>query len=1116
MLIYLKIFLVGKFKIMTIKQYVNKFVLLRITFLILRYLITCINTVVGCFILSVLIDKIFPLPIMVFHIYWFVILAMLGLFFVNLIKRIIETLHQPTLRLQMLMLSNNLLPHSDDLINAYQLEEKLIQPQVLNFSEELATNFIKNIKEILSKVDFLKLSGCLNLLKVVPLNLVLLVVIFILYALPPYIIKPSIYKIVFTRKPEILGIFVSPKNVRIPLGEPCEIKVIVDKEYSMYIPELLIKTVTMKKFNKVNFEKTTDFIGRKIYKYKIPAVENVIVYRIKFRGISSKMYVIEPIVTPQVSFLDIKVTPPEYTGQKSFNIQSFSETKYLYGSNVQFKGKTNKVINEIYMNLYGGKVKLNIGNDGQTFNGNFTVTKNTELWFELFDTEGTRNEEIIKYKIEIIEDLPPKIQMVSPATDIIVEPNSTIPLVFSVKDDFGIKTVELVYEIEKKLGKVRKKVKDYTGVVTEDIDEYQFDLAKLKLDFGDIIRYYMVVYDNDLLHGYKYDVTNEYKIEIFSYEKRHQVIQQQIEKFIDKTAELLSKEIKFYDTLLTLNTSYTAGFEQLITESENRNSEYKNLELLLEDIISQMTVDPYTSVDTLMEFNGLKQSLQTLYNKLSPKRTQNLKTKDVPSAINTQEQIIDTLERASILTKDVIRRQNMENVNKLMKESLTTAKNLIETLQDLPESLSEEDKLKIMNLLSQIEDRLKKIQDKLAMAKKELPEEFVNRREIQNLDFVTPMDVIDNILELIKTGDVKSAVKLAEELLKQLDLLASSINTAVGECLNSGMSSLSSNMDEIVSKLDKIITVQQEIYQGSKEIDEVRISEIEKYQEKQLPVIEQKCQIINQSIDDINSFLDTTGDFQGKDIYRLNLNLLANKIKNLQDEIKNKRLVQSIKYIEESKSIWEQNVKLSSAVQQDFSMLFSSTIFVMQSLTEISDILQTEPKIIYPPKVDTKRIKLYNDQLSLYSEMDSFTVELKTLGRKSFIIDSGDITLAVSAQVEMKSSADALNKILIPEAVQHQNLALNLLLQLRNSFSSKQEQLQQISQQVGQSTAGSVQSRSIPGGKIGVLIAPVELPSVKDYRPPKEIREEIIKSLSERYPKDLQRVIEEYYKEVSR
>ncbi|MCS7151370.1 MAG: hypothetical protein NZ928_03165 [Endomicrobia bacterium] len=1099
---------------MKIRQYVNKFTFNRILFLVLRYVISCVNTVIGCFILSVLVDKIFPLPIIVFHIYWFVIIAFLLLFFANLVLRIYQTLRFSCLQLQKFLIIKNLLKSTDDLINAYQLEDALISPKDLNYSEELARDFVENVKTILSKVDIIELSGLKNIIKVIPLNLALFVITYILYAIPPYVIRSSIHKILFTRRPEILGIFISPKNLTVRSGEVCEIKVIVEKEYSLYVPELLLKTYGDKKFYKVNFEKTVDFAGRKVYVYLIPSVETTILYKVKFRGMASKVYKIEPLVLPNIVSLDIKVTPPQYTGQPVININNFSELQYLYGSKVSFSAKTNKAIQSAFLYLYGEKIKLDIGTDLKTVYGSFIVRQGTELWFEFVDTDGLMNSEAVKYRIHMIEDRGPKIQIISPENDIIVEPNSMIPIVYSVTDDFGIHKIEIVYEIEKKVNKTVKEVKKYQKVATEDIDEYLFDLSKLKLDFGDIIKYRMIVYDNDILYGYKSDFTDERKIEIFSYEKKHQLIEEQIKKFIDKSIELLSQEVELYESISKLTTDYMPDINTLVFQSQNMNIQYDILESMIKNILSEMTSDPYTTVDTMMEFRNLNYSIETLRSKLNPKRIDSLKQRDISSALQIQDQIINTLERATMLSKDIIKRQNMENISRLMEDNLGTNRNLLDALRECYDKISEEDRTKIFNLLSQIEERLKKIQESLTKFKDELPDEFVNRREIKNLDFITPMDILTNIYGLINRNDIKSAIKLAEQLLEQLELLTQNINKVAKEQVSASMLDLTSNLEKVVSQLDNIIVEQQNVYQGTKEIDEFRISEISKYQEKQFPILEKKSEEISKNIDNIILYLDNINNFTGKDVFRQNATFASSKLKDFQQELKNERLIQGSKYFEDIKSIWEQNVKISSASQQYNPVLFSSTVVINQLINEVVEILKTEPKIIYPSRMKEKQSKLCNKQSNIGMQMDEFIKEIKNLGSKSFIVNSDDVNLAISARAEMTGSFDCLNSLLIPKAIQHQNTALNLLLQLRNNFSDKQQQLQQLSQQAGKSVAGTTQLKHIPGGKIGVLIGNITLPSAKDYRPPKEIREEIIKSLSEKYPDELKHIIDKYYKEV--
>jgi len=181
-------------------------------------------------------------------------------------------------------------------------------------------------------------------------------------------------------------------------------------------------------------------------------------------------------------------------------------------------------------------------------------------------------------------------------------------------------------------------------------------------------------------------------------------------------------------------------------------------------------------------------------------------------------------------------------------------------------------------------------------------------------------------------------------------------------------------------------------------------------------------------------------------------------------------------------------------------------------LEELDKLINGELQIEYPKSLVDKNNSLYTKQGELADETENFIIDLKQLGRKSFIITSEDINFVVQAQNEMYNSASSLNNQKFPSALQHQNQALNNLLSLKNNLSSKQQLIQQVAQQVGQPVGSTLQLKNLPGGKTGVLSGRVLLPSVKDYIPPKELREDIIKSLSERYPEELQKFVEEYYK----
>jgi hypothetical protein len=1097
---------------MKIKDFIKKFVFLKVIFLISRYLITSVNTIIGCFVLSILLDKIFPLPIVVFHIYWFFIVSVLFIFFANLIYRIITTYSSPHYVLQDELIKYNFLNHKDDFVNAYLLEHSLETSQQLNFSAELATKFVEDVKNILSKVDLTKIVGIDKIKKVLPLNIVLLAMIYILYSVSPQLIRPSIHKIIFTRKPEILGLYISPRNVKVQYKTSCEIKVSVEKEYEMYTPALFIKTKNSKKFFKFNFDKIEQISGRKVYKYKIDSVEEEIFYKVKFRSVFSKVYVIQPIISPEITDFDIVVEPPEYTFVKPFKIKSFTETKFLQGSKIKFTCITNKDINQVFINIYGKKTKLVIDNKNKKmFYGSFVANYTTDLWFDISDEEGLTNYGNLRYKINVVEDKPPEIEIISPQTDIVVMLNSVVPIVYSVKDDISVNKVELVYRIQNKTGINTIQMKKYLTKTLESIYEFLFDLSKLKLTYGDVIVYHLIAYDNDVLHGYKSDITEEYKIEIFSYEQQHQDIQKEIQQFIDKTTAVLEKEIGLYDTLTKLTTQQLDELNELVKKNKQMEKEFDNLNSLLSSLLDKMSSDPYTSVDTYTEFKSLSSDLNNVINNINPEFLNNLQKQNLASAAKLQQQMIDFLERASMLSQEIVKRQNMENIASSINDASSDTKQLLDTLKGLSGKLSKEYMTKLENLLNEIVDKLKKISELVNTMPQKLPEDFVNRREIKNLDFISPMQSIQNILNAISKGDIYTALEIAQQLLNQLNSLAKNISEVSNDLLNFSNTSLKERIEQLSNKLDKLISQQQYIYEETKKIDDYRIQQVLLYQEKMLEFIKGKIKEVLQQIDQLMN----TESLMSKQFYflfRNNCILVTEKLKIILSEIEKKQMVQTSQLIKESNEIFQQNYKIVEKEQNLEQQVLILTKQVGTMLEELDKLINGEPQIEYPKSLVDKNNGLYTKQGELADETENFIIDLKQLGRKSFIITSEDINFVVQAQNEMYSSASSLNNQKFPSALQHQNQALNNLLSLKNNLSSKQQLIQQVAQQVGQPVGSTLQLKNLPGGKTGVLSGRVLLPSVKDYIPPKELREDIIKSLSERYPEELQKFVEEYYK----
>ena len=122
-----------------------------------------------------------------------------------------------------------------------------------------------------------------------------------------------------------------------------------------------------------------------------------------------------------------------------------------------------------------------------------------------------------------------------------------------------------------------------------------------------------------------------------------------------------------------------------------------------------------------------------------------------------------------------------------------------------------------------------------------------------------------------------------------------------------------------------------------------------------------------------------------------------------------------------------------------------------------------------------------------------------------------------NATEEMSSAADHLGKEESSPALSREENALRHLQDAQSSMEEAQDGMsgRQGSGGPGGRSPKRVLSRGRNQGAMGTQTDNVRLPRAEDYKPPKEFREELLKSLKEKYPKIYEDIIHKYYKRLA-
>ncbi|MBI5966495.1 MAG: hypothetical protein HY882_01370, partial [Deltaproteobacteria bacterium] len=364
-----------------------------------------------------------------------------------------------------------------------QISHKLIMAQVKRTAAEV---YAIKPQEV---VSFRKVLRHLRLL--LPLILAFSVVL----ALDPSFLNRSLALITHplsTLPQEKTLLSVEPGGSVVLRGTP----VIIRAKASGKMPDKLALAIWPERREGIRLNMDPEGNGR--FSYQISSVQSSFRYRVESSRVASPVYSIHVVDPPDVGKLKVTLIAPDYTGLPK-EIRQEGHIEALKGTVLNLEAETTKTVKE-------GKVVLNQGNQfalqvkGDRLVGSWPIFYPGSYSIKVKDELGFENQNPVEYQIRLIPDKYPEGEITSPGQDLEISGNEVIPILYTAKDDFGIASIKLNYQMGEKEHSIPLKS---SGGRSLGPETYRWDLGSLALAPRDRVTYRLEVQDNDSVSGPK-------------------------------------------------------------------------------------------------------------------------------------------------------------------------------------------------------------------------------------------------------------------------------------------------------------------------------------------------------------------------------------------------------------------------------------------------------------------------------------------------------------------------------------------------------------------------------------------------------------------------------------
>jgi hypothetical protein len=898
---------------------------------------------------------------------------------------------------------------------------------------------------------------------------------------------------------------------------------------------------------------------------------------VKFQAVAgsaaSQVGEVDAVEAPAVGNFRLRYQYPDYTGLPPNVKEGTGHIETLAGSEVRIEMAANKPIAWGQLVFDDNtQLPLLVRQDG-LLQATAIITKAGGYRVQVQDELGFTNQEQLSYRIDVIPDEVPQIDLVAPEPDLEIEEGQVISLEYEARDDFGVRELALVYRAGA-FGDKRMVIDRVDEVARRYEGRYHWDVTDLFSEAGERVTYYVEVWDNDTVSGPKRGISATHVLRIKSREEEHRRLdemeQQMAEKLTDLLADQLELNARTADLTEQAGPHDPTAAQELAARQAELQQQAQDLVSQLDEMLQMLEKDYLSDYTRYEDTQTLRETLEFTQDTLmGDARRQLLPPSNQPQpptasprnpqqparqpsensepsfdqALAKQEAAQSELERMALFAQDIGKRSKMRDLENVAQRMARTQKNLLDALTDLDKLGKEMDAATrdaLERELNELEKAMQALMEALSTLPSELPDEFLNSEALQNLELSDMMQALQQLREQLQQGNLADAKRLAEDLLRSMNQMLAALQSAQRFAHSMPFGQQQSGMERTQSELDQIAQEQSEILRDTGTIDKSLRQRINEQQRQEFEQLQQQLRdTIEQARRQLQEAKRTSqGDNRRSRAVPPSTHRLDRALDRIRRQLTPEESGELLRALQDAAQelstmqqhpspAWEEFLRTHPELQAMLQDLHES---LAQSHQRLADLNSLDGQELLDPQQGEDLGQLGQRQQAVRERTEALKNRLDQLSQfipflspelRQNIGDAGEFMGEAQGELSGRRARQAIP----PEE--------EALRRLSQGQQAMQQAMQQMAQrgQMGQMPVPMVLRR--PGdpfafnqqpfpdrspreqGRMGINTRDFKIPGKEEYKAPKQFREEIMEALKRGAPSQFKGQIEQYFKNLT-